>query len=92
VQVSPMMEQIAFQNEAYTGEPAVVIKDPFIAGIADHRLTPISPVPTPVPCKLYALDRTPVVRGALYKYLFVRFHPQTKEIDRVIPAGEITIP
>jgi hypothetical protein len=91
VQVSPMLEDIAHQTTTYpssTGGTAQahIVKDPFVAGIDLDPLEPLS-------VTVLALDRQPVVRGAEYKYLFVRFKGRTKEIDRVIPAsGSITIP
>jgi hypothetical protein len=91
VQVSPMLEDIAHQTTAYPSSnggtaQAHVVKDPFVAGV---DLDPLEPEAVTV----LALDRQPVVRGAEYKYLFVRFKGRTKEIDRIIPAtGSITIP
>ena len=93
-QVSPLMEEIAYQTGTFTAgsttSPAHILKDPFIAGI------PQASIPSngdTMGAYLYALDRQPVVRGAEYKYLFVRFKGRTKEIDRIVPAaGSVTIP
>ncbi len=92
VQVSPLMEEIAYQTTTYpsgaTNVPAHIIKDPFIVGIPKEVLPSGK-----LGAYLYALDRQPPVRGAEYKYLFVRFKERTKEIDRVVPAqGSVTIP
>jgi hypothetical protein len=52
--------------------------------------------PGPIPASdekrdLFVVDRHPVLAGAKYRYLVVRFGPD-HEIERVIPAGEIEIP
>ena len=93
-QVSPMLEDIAYQTATYPSGgspvPAHILKDPFIAGI------PHASIPNngdTIGAYLYALDRQPVVRGAEYKYLLVRFNARTREIDRIVPAGgSVTIP
>jgi hypothetical protein len=33
----------------------------------------------------------PVIAGATYRYFVVRFKA-TREIDQIIPAGEVTLP
>ena len=38
------------------------------------------------------MDTQPVVRGAKYQYLLMRFDPETHELDKIIPAGTVTIP
>ena len=93
-QVSPMMEEIAYQTGTYSsGGPAVpahIVKDPFIAGIPHPSIPDNGDT---LGAYLYALDRQPAVRGAEYKYLFVRFKGRTREIDRIVPAsGSVTIP
>jgi hypothetical protein len=93
VQVSPMMEEIAYQTSTWptSGSSGVtaaahILKDPFIVGVATNASDYKDAF-------LYALDRQPQIRGAEYKYLFVRFKPATKEIDRVVPVpNSITIP
>lgn len=41
--------------------------------------------------ELYALDTQPVVIGASYRYVLLRFDETGHEIDRVIPVGEIEV-
>lgn len=78
-QVSPMMEEIA-----YGKNPNTTVYDPFI--VFTRKQSPGDP------WGVFLLDTQPVVRGATYQYLLVRFDEDTKEIDRVIPAGTVTIP
>ncbi len=78
-QVSPLMETIAWGKTSVT-----TVYDPFIA---------ISRVmDSGDPWGIYLVDTQPVVRGATYQYLLMRFDEETKELDRIIPAGTVTIP
>ena len=79
VQVSPMMENIAYGKSGGN----TLIYDPFFA---ITRLRSSSD-----PWGVYLIDTQPVVRMATYQYLLVRFG-EDKEIDRIIPVGTITIP
>ena len=79
VQVSPLMEQIAYDK----GGGNTYIRDPFIA--VTRRRSGSDP------WGLFLIDTQPVLRGATYQYLLVRFGAD-KEIERVIPIGSITIP
>jgi hypothetical protein len=78
-QVSPLMETIAYGNTSVT-----TVYDPFIA---ISRVTDSGD-----PWGIYLVDTQPVVRGATYQYLLMRFDEETKELDRIIPAGTVTIP
>jgi hypothetical protein len=78
VQVSPMMEEIAYGTNDVT-----TIYDPYFAVARNSTYESWG---------LYVLDTQPVTRFAKYQYLLVRFDEETKEIDRVIPAGTVTIP
>ena len=78
-QVSPLMENIA-----YGVNPSTTVYDPFIA---ISRVTDSGD-----PWGIYLVDTQPVVRGATYQYLLMRFDEETKELDRIIPAGTVTIP
>jgi hypothetical protein len=80
VQVSPMMEKIAYGNTIEDSR----IYDPFIAIARD--------LDSSDNWGMYLLDTQPVARGAKYQYLILRFDENTKEMDRIIPAGTITIP
>jgi hypothetical protein len=79
-QVSVLMEEIAYGPQAGTGFS--IIYDPFVAAINDGNNATFG---------LYLLDTQPVVRGAEYQYLLLRFD-ESKELDRIIPAGTVTIP
>ncbi len=78
VQVSPLMENIAYGTEGSNS----VIRDPFFA-ITRLR-------GSGNPWGIYLIDTQPVRRYAIYQYLLVRFGDD-KEIDRIIPIGKITI-
>lgn len=86
VQVSPLMETIAYEERTLGGRPTVVIWDRHVA------LLPPGGIPAADAQRdLYVLDRHPLLAGARYRYLVVRYGPD-REIERVIPAGEIEIP
>ena len=91
VQVSPLMERIAYEElPDFNGDSVVTvhIHDPFIGVVhPGGGIFGMAPV-----AGLYLLDTQPVVRGARYRYLLVRFDPQTLEMVQVIPAGEVTVP
>ena len=77
-QVSPLMERIAF---AVSGGD-VLLYDPFIRLWRDMIATPYY--------DLYVIDTQPVVIGARYKYLLVRFKPN-HELDQVIATNEVEV-
>ena len=77
-QVSPLMEEIAYGTNAVS----VTVYDPFI-GITRKDSGN---------WEVYLIDTQPVVSGAKYQYLLMRFDEKTKELDRIIPAGTVTIP
>ncbi|MCX6858561.1 MAG: hypothetical protein NTV80_27130, partial [Verrucomicrobia bacterium] len=86
VQVSPLMEQIAQFDE--TGNN--VVTDPFIA-ILPKATTGLPRTINNSNEDILLLDRQPVLKGARYKYLIVRFSP-TKEIERVIVTNQVDVP
>ncbi|MBK8038404.1 MAG: hypothetical protein IPK22_14920 [Verrucomicrobiaceae bacterium] len=86
VQVSPMMEKIA---QVVSG-PNKVITDPFIA-ILHQSDSPLTGTAAHYDHDIFLLDRQPVIKGATYKYLLVRFGP-TKEIERVIVTNTVDVP
>ena len=86
VQCGPMMEQIASKEE---GGHTVVL-DPFILPLHMDDTS----LPRTLPGSdhdIMLLDRQPVIKGAKYKYLLVRFGPN-KEIERVIVTNEVLVP
>ncbi|MGC9452052.1 MAG: hypothetical protein ACP5I4_11465 [Oceanipulchritudo sp.] len=87
-QVSPMMESIAVRLEP---NPALGINtyqnyDPFVFLIPESGETSSSHY------DLMFKDTQPVVSGARYRYLIVRFDPDTREIVQVIPTNAVDIP
>jgi hypothetical protein len=85
-QVSPLMEKIAFQQTTQAPYGAVtILRDPFV-GVFQNGSTPFgSPI-----YDLYLLDTQPVVTGARYGYLLVRFG-DNREIEEVIPTNEVEL-
>jgi hypothetical protein len=85
-QVTPLMEQIAYrQTTDPNGGQITEIYDPFIGVIAGK------PGATELPAGIYLLDTQPVIVGAVYRYLLVRFDPATKEIVEVIPTNPVEV-
>jgi hypothetical protein len=86
VQVTPLMEQIAFERlPSLPGGDAVVVHDPFI------RLIPKVPTLGATEWELYLLDTQPVVEDATYQYFLVRLNAETREITEVMPTNPVLI-
>ncbi|MEY2407972.1 MAG: hypothetical protein QOF48_642 [Verrucomicrobiota bacterium] len=87
IQVSPLMERIAYGivafNEFLGSGPAAAIYDPFIV------MTRASGA-NPAIYGIYLVDTQPVILGARYRYLLVRFK-DNHEIDQVIPTNEVEV-
>jgi len=86
VQVSPMMEKIGQFDHAGNSN----VTDPFIA-ILPSSVTGLPRTVTNSDEDILLLDRQPVLKGARYKYLLVRFSP-TREIERVIATNTVDVP
>ena len=85
-QASPMMERIAHELSNVSGDPVTIIHDPFIAA------RPKSDAPAEGNnYELLLLDRNPVIKGASYQYLLVRFGPDF-EIEEVLATNTVQIP
>ena len=80
------MEQMAY----YTSGPDIVVTDPFIA-VLHQSDTDLPRTSSGYDHDILLLDRQPVIRGARYKYLLVRFGPG-KEIERVIVTNTVDVP
>lgn len=82
IQASPLMEKIAYQNgnDKVLG-PHAILRDPFIL---------VARYPGKAVFEMFMLDTQPVIIGARYRYLLVRFL-KNGEIDEVIPTNEVTI-
>lgn len=83
VQVTPLMEEIAYGNIANgTG-----VYDPFVFVF---RTSGTGATGTFTPGEMYLLDTQPLVVGARYRYLIVRL-ADNKEIEQVIVTNEVEI-
>ena len=86
VQVSPLMESIAYVTEpANGGGTGNTIYDPFLHVVSvtlDNKSFGA----------IYLKDTTPVISGARYQYLLVLLDPATHEISHVLPLPVIDIP
>ena len=89
VQVSPLIEQIAWQRQIDSfRRPIAVLRDPFI-GVAFQPRDPQIKDSTDA-LEFYLLDTQPVLAEARYRYFLMRFRPDG-EVAQVIPAGEVEI-
>ncbi len=79
-QVSPLMEEMAV---GFNGG---------VTTLYDAFIFITRPEDSTEPWGIFLLDTQPVVREATYQYLLVHFDEQTHEMDRIIPAGTVTIP
>jgi hypothetical protein len=84
IQVTPLIDRIPWTfAPGGGGLSTVTIPDRLIA--LREEVTSES-----VRAMLYLRDQQPVVQGARYRYLVVRFK-SNREIDQIIPAGELEI-
>ena len=88
VQVTPMMERIAYVKNIMNGN--VEVTDPWIT-ILHESDSPLTGTNPNYDHDIYLVDRQPVLKGARYKYLLVRFSPN-KEIERVIVTNTVDVP
>ena len=92
VQVTPLMESIAygFVDPVGSANPNGVntaLYDPFV------QLSLNGAAGGEVLIGIYLADTLPVVRGSTYRYLLVRFNPETREPRDVIPiSNALTVP
>lgn len=80
-QVSPLIDGIANTPIKYQDLPAFAIHDPYVFPVATEKGAPTY--------HLYVKDTQPVVSGAKYRYLVVRFD-DAGEIAQVIPLPTVT--
>jgi hypothetical protein len=83
-QVTPLIERIAW-TPPEPGSTAIYIPDRLIAGRWERSDNENGSV------FIYVRDTQPFLVGATYRYFVVRFNAQ-REIDQIIPAGEVTLP
>ncbi len=92
VQVTPLMESIAYGfvdsgGKPLAGGPNTRIYDPFI------RLVYGGSVANQAVMNLFLTDTLPVLRGATYRYVLVRFDPTSKEPrDMIRVSNPVTVP
>ncbi len=84
IQVSPLIEHIAWERAAGFDTSAATIYDPFIGVVTEKQPN------GDVGVHFYLLDTQPVIRGARYEYFLVRFAPNG-EIKDIINAGTTDI-
>ena len=84
IQVSPLMEKIAYEQTVVQTTTNTVIVDPFVtctsSSDASHNYL-----------YLWLLDTQPQISGARYKYVLVRFKAN-HEVDQLIPSNEVDVP
>lgn len=89
VQVSPLIEAIAVGPATVGGDAATAIYDPYLVAIEKSRVPGLS-----LSLNNYGLflrDRHPVIMGASYAYLIVRFGPD-REIVEVLSTNVVAVP
>jgi hypothetical protein len=88
IQCSPLMETIAYQRTTTNAVTYAIIHDSFVIydgiriTLADRAFSLL---------QTFLKDTQPVVSGARYKYLLVRFQ-RNGEIAEVIPTNEMEVP
>jgi hypothetical protein len=87
VQVTPLLEQLAYGLSGTTYDTTVTIYDLLIAGGFDSSALAGGSSED----FLYLRDQQPVLLGASYAYYVARFNSQ-HEVSEIIPAGIVTIP
>ncbi len=85
LQVSPLMESIAFESGSFAGQNVTVIRDPFIRLLQE-------PNADPTQRGIYLLDTHPVVEGARYRYVLVRFRGLTHEPVEIVSTQPVDVP
>lgn len=90
VQVSPLMENIAQKVVIDISGTANVVSDAFIS-ILPAAVTGLPRTIGTSEQDILLMDRQPVIKGARYKYLLVRFGADM-EIERVIATNTVDVP
>ena len=85
IQVSPLMENIAYELDVTPGVSTnTVLHDPFLT-------TTTTTGGGVTYLWLWAKDTQPIISGARYKYILVRFK-SNHEIDQLVPSNEVDVP
>jgi len=93
-QVSPLIEKIAYRITPDVGNRYYEVVDKLIArsGESEGSIPGHPNKPSALGTYgIYLLDAQPVTSGATYRYFVARFK-DNRELDMIIPAGEVTIP
>jgi hypothetical protein len=85
IQVSPLMENIAYQFSNVDGRTNTLVQDPFV-GVSTTSTNAIHNF-----LWLWLRDTQPQISGARYQYVLVRFKPN-HEIDQLIPSSQVDVP
>lgn len=83
VQVTPLMERIAYDRQIVNGVTQTIIQDPFI------QIVPFAGT-TQQSGSMYLLDTQPLLANARYIYLLVRFN-EKHEIAEVVPSSIVEV-
>ena len=86
IQVSPLMENIAYQIIGSASQSTnTIILDPFITATSTSDATYNY-------IFLWLKDNQPVISGSRYKYILVHFGANNHEIDQLVPSNEVDVP
>ena len=85
IQVSPLMEKIAYQTISKGQQAGTIIQDPFITATTAPASDSTSYL------WLWLIDSQPQVSRAGYNYIVVHFGTN-HEIDQLIPSNEVDVP
>jgi hypothetical protein len=85
IQVSPLMETIAWQLAVSASTTNSIVQDPFVA------TTSFQITDTAHAVYLWLRDTQPQIAGARYRYVLVRL-AENKEIDQLILSNEVEVP
>jgi hypothetical protein len=88
VQVSPLMESIAFQRTVSNSVVHAIIHDPFVIFDGFRFNTGSLSI---VYLTAWLKDTQPIIAGSRYRYLLVRFL-KSGEVAEVIPTNEMEVP
>lgn len=89
IQVTPLIEDIAYTHEPARPEPEnaphTIIHDPWVMALLPRSGDELKG-------SLWIVDRHPVVRGAEYEYYVVFYNKTTHEVRAVITTNKVQIP
>jgi hypothetical protein len=86
IQVSPLMENIAFQYLGNATQTNTLIHDPFMG------VSTTTPASNHNVLWLWVRDTQPQISGARYQYILVHFNKDRHEIDQLITSSQVDVP